>query len=435
MSKHRNAENQSAQSYERQLRFGSMLRKLLPSGSRRWITPIVMLLLLLGIVAGAVIVSSVTQRHVQLDDGTVWVTSLKDRKAARFNVRNRDADAGVASTAARFDVAQHDGSTVISEGTKASSIEASTVSENGNTTIKSDTRTVVGGNTAAFINVKTGNVWVGSADDVKSMNPTTDSPKMKLGSGGRIAVTHDRTSDGAVLSVDGPQGTPGKDATIKGATNVESFTVVGKTPVVAGAGKVFWPKGSADIGLQGQATLQAPSPDGRQTGWVAVSTPRGVHQWLRVRRVGAEGQQLHQGVRGERQGRTVFLVGRCQSHLAARVPHQPSSGGAQRRGQRQCVESAGVHQGHQNPVEQGGDQAVEATAAKQRQRQQPAQFQQELFGAVGADQGRGRFVRRARGIAADSRRVAQRRADRLFRAAHHVGERSGWREHHRLPRV
>ena len=282
MSKHRNAENQSAQSYERQLRFGSMLRKLLPSGSRRWITPIVMLLLLLGIVAGAVIVSSVTQRHVQLDDGTVWVTSLKDRKAARFNVRNRDADAGVASTAARFDVAQHDGSTVISEGTKASNIEASTVSESGNTTIKSDTRTVVGGNTAAFINVKTGNVWVGSADDVKSMNPTTDSPKMKLGSGGRIAVTHDgvvygyRASDGAVLSVDGPQGTPGKDATIKGATNVESFTVVGKTPVAAGAGKVFWPKGSADIGLQGQATLQAPSTDGRQTGWVAVSTPRGI---------------------------------------------------------------------------------------------------------------------------------------------------------------
>ena len=387
MSKHRNAENQSAQSYERQLRFGSMLRKLLPSGSRRWITPIVMLLLLLGIVAGAVIVSSVTQRHVQLDDGTVWVTSLKDRKAARFNVRNRDADAGVASTAARFDVAQHDGSTVISEGTKASNIEASTVSESGNPTIKSDMRTVVGGNTAAFINVKTGNVWVGSADDVKSMNPTTDSPKMKLGSGGRIAVTHDgvvygyRTSDGAVLSVDGPQGTPGKDATIQGATNVESFTVVGKTPVVAGAGKVFWPKGSADIGLQGQATLQAPSTDGRQTGWVAVSTPRGIAMVdLGSKKVtqlpnagkGDEGQQLHQGVRGERQGRTVFLVGRCQSHLAARVPHQPSSGGAQRRGQRQCVESAGVHQGHQNPVEQGGDQTVEATAAEQRQRQQPA---------------------------------------------------------------
>ena len=91
MGKRKNGANQSAQSYERQLRFGSMVRKLLlPSGSRRWITPIVMLLLLLGIIAGAFIVSSVTQRHVQLDDGTVWITSLKDRKAARFNAKNKD---------------------------------------------------------------------------------------------------------------------------------------------------------------------------------------------------------------------------------------------------------------------------------------------------------------------------------------------------------
>ena len=191
-----------------------MVRKLLlPSGSRRWITPIVMLLLLLGIIAGAFIVSSVTQRHVQLDDGTVWITSLKDRKAARFNAKNKDVDAGVSSAASRFDVAQHNGSTVISEGTKASNIAASTISETGNTAIKTDIETIIGGNTAAFINTKTGNVWVGSAADVKSVNPTTDKPNMKLGSGGKIAVTHDgtvygyRASDGAVLSIKGPQGT------------------------------------------------------------------------------------------------------------------------------------------------------------------------------------------------------------------------------------
>ncbi len=282
MSKHRNVENQSAQSYERQMRFGSMLSKLRPSGGRQWITPIVMLLLLLGIVAGAIIVSSVTQRHVQLDDGTVWITSLKDRKAARFNVKNKDANAGVSSAAARFDVAQNNGDTVISEGTKASNIEASTVSEGGSTTIKSDIETVIGGDTAAFINSKTGNVWVGSAGEVKSMNPTTDTPKMKLGSGGKIAVTHDgvvygyRPSDGTVFSIDGPQGTLGKEDTIKGAGNAESFTVIGKTPVVAGEGKIFWPKGSADIGLQGKTTLQAPSTDGKQSDWVAASTPRGI---------------------------------------------------------------------------------------------------------------------------------------------------------------
>ena len=241
-----------------------------------------MLVLLLGIVAGAIIVSSVTQPHVQLDDGTVWVTSLKDHKAARFNVKNRDADAGVASKAARFDIAQHDGDTVLSEGTKASNIAASTVSESGNTTMTSDMETVVGGSTVALFNAKTGNVWVGSASDVKSMNPTADAPNMKLGAGGAIAVTHDgtvygyRASDHTVMSVDGPQGTLATVGSIPGASSAESFTVVGGTPVVAGNGKVFWPSGNVTIGLTGRAVLQAPSTDGRQRDWVAVSTPRGI---------------------------------------------------------------------------------------------------------------------------------------------------------------
>lgn len=265
----------------RHSRFGAV-RRLVSSGRRRWVTPVVMLVLLLGIVAGAIIVSSVTQPHVQLDDGTVWVTSLKDHKAARFNVKNRDADAGVASKAARFDIAQHDGDTVLSEGTKASNIAASTVSESGNTTMTSDMETVVGGSTVALFNAKTGNVWVGSASDVESMNPTADAPNMKLGAGSAIAVTHDgtvygyRASDHTVMSVDGPQGTLAAVGSIPGASSAESFTVVGGTPVVAGNGKVFWPSGNVTIGLTGRAVLQAPSTDGRQRDWVAVSTPRGI---------------------------------------------------------------------------------------------------------------------------------------------------------------
>lgn len=271
----------AAHSPMRHSRFGAV-RRLVSSGRRRWVTPVVMLVLLLGIVAGAIIVSSVTQPHVQLDDGTVWVTSLKDHKAARFNVKNRDADAGVASKAARFDIAQHDGDTVLSEGTKASNIAASTVSESGNTTTTSDMETVVGGSTVALFNAKTGNVWVGSASDVKSMNPTADAPNMKLGAGGAIAVTHDgtvygyRASDHTVMSVDGPQGTLATVGSIPGASSAESFTVVGGTPVVAGNGKVFWTSGNVTIGLTGRAVLQAPSTDGRQRDWVAVSTPRGI---------------------------------------------------------------------------------------------------------------------------------------------------------------
>lgn len=212
----------------------------------------------------------------------MWITSLKDRKAARFNAKNKDVDAGVSSTASHFDVAQHNGSTVISEGTKASNIAASTISETGNTAIKTDIETIVGGDTASFINVTTGNVWVGSASDVKSVNPTTDKPKMKLGSGGKITVTHNgtvygyRASDGAVMSIDKSQGACEQVGTIGGAPHAESFTVIGETPVVAAKGTVYWPQGSAAINLQGSMTLQAPSTDGKQNGWVAVATPRGL---------------------------------------------------------------------------------------------------------------------------------------------------------------
>lgn len=273
--------HQPAHSPTHRTRFKAM-RRLAPSFRRQQIAPVAMLVLLLAIVAGSIIVSSVTQPHVQLDDGTVWVTSLKDHKAARFNVKNKEADAGVASTSARFDIAQHDGDTVLSENTKASNIAASTVTESGNTSITSDMKTVIGGSTAALFNTKTGNVWVGSAADVKSVNPAADSPKMSLGTGGAIAVTHDgtvygyRASDHTVLSVDGPKGTISKVASITGASNAESFTVVGDTPVVASSGKVFWPSGSANIGLTGRAILQAPSTDGEQQDWVAVSTPRGI---------------------------------------------------------------------------------------------------------------------------------------------------------------
>lgn len=75
--------------------------------------------MLIGIIAGAIWVSSITRQHVHLDDGTVWVTSLKNRKAARFNVKLKEPDSAVASSAARFDIVQHDSDTVLTEGAKA----------------------------------------------------------------------------------------------------------------------------------------------------------------------------------------------------------------------------------------------------------------------------------------------------------------------------
>ena len=163
----------SSQSYDRRRRISAALRRLMPSGGHTWTVPVITLLLLLGLVAGAVIMSTVTRRHVQLDDGTVWVTSLKNQKAARFNVKNKEADAGVSSSAPRFDIAQHNGDTILTETTKASTIKASTVSTGVKTDIKANTTTVVGGDTAALINEKTGNVWTGLSENLDSVTPTT----------------------------------------------------------------------------------------------------------------------------------------------------------------------------------------------------------------------------------------------------------------------
>ena len=275
----------SSQSYDRRRRISAALRRLMPSGGHTWTVPVITLLLLLGLVAGAVIMSTVTRRHVQLDDGTVWVTSLKNQKAARFNVKNKEADAGVSSSAPRFDIAQHNGDTILTETTKASTIKASTVSTGVKTDIKANTTTVVGGDTAALINEKTGNVWTGLSENLDSVTPTTSDPKIKLGEGGRIAVTHDgkvygyRPSDGMVLRLDNPSRAKAK--TLESLTDgkqqtVESFTVIGSTPVIATGKTVIFKGGRVDVDTTGTLTLQEPPTDDIQSDWVAAASPRGL---------------------------------------------------------------------------------------------------------------------------------------------------------------
>lgn len=276
---------QSSQSYERSRRTGALLRRLVPSGNRRWITPVVTLLLILGVVAGAIIISSVTQRHVQLDDGSVWVTSLKDRKAARLNVKLKQADAGVSSSAQRFDVAQHDAATVLAEAGKASAIKASTVGMDSTTETKGDNTSMIGGGTIAFLNTKTGDVWAGPSDDVESVSPATADPQMRLGAGGKAVVDADgvvwgyRPSDGMVFRLDSPQShSASQTESVTGGaqTNASSFTVVDGVPVITTGRQVIFQGGKSTVDVGNRTTAQLPSVDGRQSGWVAVAGQNGL---------------------------------------------------------------------------------------------------------------------------------------------------------------
>ena len=262
-----------------------LTQKLLAVGKRKWVAPVVTLLLIIAVIAGAIIVSSITQRHVQLDDGTVWVTSLKNRKAARFNVKLKQADAAVSSSAQKFDVAQHDSDTLLDEKGKTSAIKASTISVEGSTQTGGDTVTMIGGGTAAFLNTKNGNVWAGKASDAASISPASARPKMKLGTGGLAVVDSDgvvwgyRPSDGMVFKLVNPingQATATESITRGKRRDAGSFTVVSGTPVIASGKQLVFKGGEVDLDTNGQLVLQSPAVDGEQSGWVAVASPNGL---------------------------------------------------------------------------------------------------------------------------------------------------------------
>ena len=270
---------------QREWVFRSSMRRLVSPDAHRWAMPVIALVMLIGIIAGAIWVSSITRQHVHLDDGTVWVTSLKNRKAARFNVKLKEPDSAVASSAARFDIVQHDSDTVLTEGAKATGISSATLGTTGRTETKGDTTAVTGGGTIAFLNTKNGNVWVGRSSDLNSVNPATSDPSMRLGTGGKIAVTHDgtvygyRPSDGTVLTMQDPTGkaVQGGSLTEGKTVSADDFTVVDGTAVVTSEGRLYWHKGSADTGANSPLTLQYPDTDGRQESWVAAAGKNGLY--------------------------------------------------------------------------------------------------------------------------------------------------------------
>lgn len=260
------------------------LKRLNSQTNRRWLTPVLVLLLLLGIVAGAIIINTLTRTHVHLDDGTVWVTSLKDRKAARFNVKLQQANGAVAPTTPTFDVSQHNDDVILSDGAKAQGIVASNLGIHGKAEVKNSTSTFTGGSTAAFLNHKTGNVWVGDSNNLDSIAPKTSAPQMQLGAHGLVAVDRNgavygyRPADGAVLKMDNAHSAPKPLKSISDGKerNADSFTVVGDRPVIAAKQSIMWEGGSAQIDSRGPVSLQAPAVDDAQGDWVAASARNGV---------------------------------------------------------------------------------------------------------------------------------------------------------------
>ncbi|KFI52142.1 Ig-like domain-containing protein [Bifidobacterium biavatii] len=239
---------------------------------------------MLAIAFAAIWAVSVTSHQVTLDDGTVWVTSLKDRKAARFNVLAEETNASLSVDAARFDVMQHGDDMLLTNGSTSTRILASSLSEDGSLPADARTKTLLGGETVAMIDTATGQVWSGRTDALESIRPRTGEPQLTLGDGGRAVVTHDgslygyRPRDGDVLRIAKPGGRAQRITAIDVGASlpVDGFTVICGVPIVSIGGDVHWPSGKASTGEQ-RLLLQSPSIDGEQACQVAAAGRDGLY--------------------------------------------------------------------------------------------------------------------------------------------------------------
>ena len=225
-----------------------------------------------------------------------------------FNVKVKQADAAVSSTATRFDVAQHDAVTILDEGGEASSIDASTVSPTEQVETGEGMTVLLGGDTVAFLDTQTGDVWTGEAEGLDGVDPTSQDPEYAARPPAALrpwttTVWSTACASRTVrcLTLDGPQdasadqmGVTRRRGRNPGPTRSPWWTGV---PVASSGGTVMWPDGSADTGATGDVTLQEPPADGVQSGWVAAAGEGGLNL-VDLTDAGAEPVTLSSGGRG-----------------------------------------------------------------------------------------------------------------------------------------
>ena len=247
---------------------------------RRMAMLLLALALLAAIVTGVLRAHAVAGGDVRFDDGTVWLTSSGHHRAVRFNAAAGQADASVRAPDGDFDVAQHDGVTMLFGGGEVNGIDPSTVRTTASVEATGDVDVLVSTRSVALVDAGNGSVWASAADDFGSWSPQSRPADMMLGRGGLAVMGHDgsvygyRPEDGTVLRLDATDGGPARIVASFGdgaRLDADDFTVVGALPVIAVQGVLCWPSGSIDTGLRTKLTLQAPDADGAQGSWVAAA--------------------------------------------------------------------------------------------------------------------------------------------------------------------
>ncbi len=267
---------------------------------RAGVAAAVVLSLALGaVIAFALSSNGYPARHVDLNDGGIWVTDNSLDLFGRFDKPIAQLDTGFgppggAQVSASLDIVQ-DGATVLARDDAAGRVYPVDVSLG--TLVSGDAVDIpagfalqTGGGTIASLDPKTGRIWAvrvpadGTRPSLATMDPTLK-PLATVGPTAALAVS----ADGTVFAVAGStllrmDATPtgfGKPVatTLASTVTAPQLTAVGEHPVVldSATARVLVPSGPA-VTLTGPgagAVLQAPGPDADA---VYVATPAGLQR-------------------------------------------------------------------------------------------------------------------------------------------------------------
>ena len=239
------------------------------------------------LILGVLFVHGVDRRAVQVDDGSIWITSQNERKVARFKPDIGEADVALSTGTDHFDLAQSGYAVILGREGGMAPIAASTATLGDTTRSDARVQRMVNGPTLALFQARTGRIWVGRAASPGDLDPQRRDPVLTLGSGAAVTVDASgavyayRPLDGVVLRIDGPDSRAHRELdslTDHTPVRATAFSVIDGRPVLLAGDRLYWPKGSIRIPHRGDLQLQSTPVDmDRQGPWVGLTDQESVH--------------------------------------------------------------------------------------------------------------------------------------------------------------
>ncbi len=234
---------------------------------RRWPSTVAALVVPVALATLAVVYPGATVSQVELNDGAVWLTNDAALRLGRYNAQVDELNAGLAPGQRGFDVLQDGGDVLLLDAGQVGVVDPAAVTLTGAASVPAGAEVGLGNGIVSV--ASTGRVWVRSIGELSTLDATSATPDLDLGTGG-TAVTAD---SGVVLAVaaDGSVQQAHRDAegvqsrelgTLRGSGTIDQLAAVGDTPVVLSGTRLRTLATTVDLARYGtDLVLQQTGPD------------------------------------------------------------------------------------------------------------------------------------------------------------------------------